>query len=492
MSSNKNQNKKTNHPATQNAEKGQTSKDTSSAKTAAQVQSAEKKTAETVNQTEKNATQQANKAKNTTSKSADSAVKKADAKPQGQPQDKSQAKPQSKPNNKAAEKPTQKADTQTTSHPQPPKKKGSLGTALALLLGVAGTGLGAYSFNELRTLKTNLGSTNNVGAQITSLSDKVSGLEKNTASADIKKQLAELAKQQTALKTAETRFNERVAQVEQMQKGLSQSVTKDIDSALKSRMGAVDTLLAKVKDIELGQQGLSKNLNQVNAGSQAINQAGMAKQEVGYLLRMASYKIQSEGDVAAATGLLKMAESKLLAANQGKTDALVDAIRDKLIQLSGVQTVDKNALIAELKTVSQSIAQLVVKPSGGQAQPIAPNIKDADSTWDKVKSAMMTGITYTPADPSKIDISAETVLIEKRLMQADIKTAEFAIQSRNKVLLGQSIQSVLDSLNQYFAADKTAKNIREKLTELSQSQLETALPDLSGLVKQFEKTQKIQ
>lgn len=432
--------------------------------------------------------------KPTTEKTAeqktDNQAKKAPEKPVSKEEKKTETKPQPTVSTKPTPQPAR------ASRAEEPQKKGSLGVALALLLGVAGTGLGAYSFNELRMLKTNIGGGSDIKTQLTGLTDKVSGLEKSANTAELKKQLAELTKQQAAVKEAEERFNERVSKVEQMQTGLSKSVATDIDTALKSRLGAVDTLLAKVKDIELGQQGLSKNLNEVTAAKKAAEAAGMQRQEVAYLLRMANYKLQNEGDVVAATGLLKMAENKLLAANDGQADKMVDTVREKLIQLSGVKVVDNDALIAELKAVSKAIPQLVVKTNkpaqsadtstdkGGKKA----EAKD-DSVFAQIGSVIASGVKYTPKDPSKIDISSETILIEKRLMQADIKTAELAIRSHNKVLLSQSLQSVKESLGKYFANDETANTINSKLTALSQSQLETVLPDLSDLAKQFQATQ---
>lgn len=371
--------------------------------------------------------------------------------------------------------------------PSEKKSGGGMLAGLALLLGVAGTGLGAYSFNELRTLKAGVGS--DVEAKISGLDGKIAELAKADPAAAVKGQLDELGSRQKAFAAAEERFNQRIAAVEQMQKGLSQSVKQDIDTALSAKMGAVDSLLAKVKDIELGQKGLTKNLSESNAAASAVNVVAMQQQEVGYLLRMADYKLQSEGDVLGASGLLKVAESKLLATNEGKADALVDAVREKIIQLSGVKPIDTNALVGQLKSISGDVANLQAKPTSAEkaAEPSAE--KTDDNALGKLTAIIASGVKYTPKDPSKIDVSAETVLIEKRLMQADIKTAELAVQSHNKVLLASSVQSMNDSLDKFFADDATAKSIRKALAAVSQSELETVMPDLSGLVKQFEATQ---
>ncbi len=426
-------------------------------------------------------------------KTAPESAKKTD-KGQGVAQNTANS-PRKQQNNSAKSTMKQSKPTPTLKKAEPQQKKGGLGVALALLFGVAGTGLGAYSFNELRSLKSGTSGTQEFGAQLQDLQKKVADLSQGGQSQDLAKQFADLQAQQKALQEAEAAFKQRISDVEQMQKGLSKSVKADIDSALQARMGGVDELLAKVKDIELGQQGLSKGLSQVNAGAQAVDAADMAQQEVGYLLRMANYKLQSEGDVLGATGLLKMAESKLQGSDASYASELVDAIRAKIIQLSGVKSVDTDALIADIKLVGQKIPQLVVKSSKPQKSADDANnvgVEEEKSVLGTIGSALASGVKYTPHDPSKIDISAETVLIEKRLMQADVKSAEFAVQSRNKVLLAQNIASLQQSLAKYFANDDTAQFINKKLNAISHSELDTTLPDLSGIVKQFETATRTQ
>lgn len=378
------------------------------------------------------------------------------------------------------------------------EKKGSNKVAgLALLLGVVGTGIAAYDFNEIRALKSAGDATATLTTQVNALDSKIATLGNKEAEAALAAQLETLVSQQKALKAAEERVNQRVDALEQMQNGLSKSVQSDIDNALKSRMSSVEALLAKVKDIELGQKGLSKNLSEVTAVGQAISSEGMTTQEVGYLLRMASYKLQSEGDVLGAKGLLTMAGDKLLAANKGKTDDMIDAIRAKIIQLDGVQPVDTNKLLGQLKEVSRSIAYLVVKTEDKTATAATDTTeKTADTEaaqssgfFGKIGDVIASGVKYTPNDPSKIDISAETILIEKRLMQADVRTAELAVQSRNETMLSESVRAINSSLDSYFADDKTAQSIKALLLQIESSKLKTSLPDVSELVKNYEKSQ---
>ncbi len=424
---------------------------------------------------------------------------KSEAKPNAKAEATAKKTEPKKPEVKKAE-PAKSANKAATKPKQiikkaPPEKKqsGKLGVSLAMLLGLVGTGLGAYSFNELRLLKDNVGDGASYSQKVSAAEAEINTLKTALASSGkevetLKGQLNALLGQEKMLVAGVKQFDARIAQVEQMQRGLGKAVKADVQKALDSRMTAVKTLLGKVKEIELSQKGLSKNLTEVSAAGQAVSASGVNKQEVGYLLRMANYKIQSEGDVHGATGLLKIAENKLLASNDGVVTPLVESVREKLIQLSGVKVVDEHALLSQLASVSQDIAQLNAKVTQATASSVSDNQSAAEKQGllDKVTSIVASGVKFTPKDPSKIDISSETVLIEKRLLQADVKTAELAVRSRDKVLLASSIQSIKAGVGKYFAADAVAQRIEQSLNAVLQSELNTVLPDLSGLVSQFE------
>lgn len=395
---------------------------------------------------------------------------------------------------KASQLAQQVPTSQSSLSPEPvPAVKKSGGLALlALFLGVAGTGLGAYSFNELRTLKAANSSTDYT-AKLTAIESQLKTLESLDADAT-QQQLTELLSQVKSLKAAETGFNERMAKVEQGQSGAVKNITSSVEQQLAVMGETVKAVQGEIDEVKLGQQGLAKNISSVTAGSESVSDSGMAKQEIGYLLRMADYKLVSERDVLGAAGLLQIAADRLLADNQGQTDTLVDAIRAKTIQLQGVKMTDENALVSQLGQVARDIPLLVVKSSAPASATAAVNApaateKTTDSVFDKLTSAITSGIKYTPKDPNQIDISAETILIEKRLLQADVKTAEFAIRSHNKTLLSESFRSIRDTLDKSFADDDNAKGIKQALTAIEQSELSVVLPSLSDVIKQFEQTQ---
>ncbi len=351
---------------------------------------------------------------------------------------------------------------------------------LALLLGIAGTGLGAYAFNEIRLLKSNV-SAGDIATKVATLTQQISSVE--AAQKDLGSQI------KSDIQAALAENVKKIDAVEKMQIRLDGQIKQQVDNALKTRLAQVESLLAKVKDIELGQQGLSKNLSEVTTATHTVSESGMLKQEAAYLLTMANYKAALEADAASAAKLLKVAENKLVAANDDTMNQLIDGIRTKQMQLSGVKQVDINPLIMELAEVSTAISQLSPKSQQSQqpASATEPSgtAKTEQGVLGKIGSVIASGVKYTPKDPSKIDVSAETALIEKRLMQADVKAAELAIRSRNDVLLKASIASIRNSLDKFFVADATAKAINEKLDNLSNSELKTVLPDLSELVKQF-------
>lgn len=387
---------------------------------------------------------------------------------------------------KAAEPAKQQSTTASPETTTPAaKKSGGAGVFLALLLGVAGTGLGVYSFNELRTLKA-AQSTNDYTAKLAAIESQLQELGKAGSG---EQQMSELLSQVKALKTAEAGISERITLVEQAQGGTAKNITQTVEQQLAAMDTKVKAVQEQIAGVKLGQQGLVKNISEVTAGSEAVTDSGVAKQEVGYLLRMADYKLASERDVTGAAGLLQMAADRLLAANQDQSNALIDAIRAKVIQLQGVTMTDENGLLIQLGQVARDIPLLVVKSDQSAVAAEATDEKSSDNALDKITSVIASGIKYTPKDPNQIDISAETVLIEKRLMQADVKTAEFAIRSHNKTLLSESFRSIRDTLDRNFADNETAQAIKVALAAIEQSELTVVLPSLSGLVKQFEQAQ---
>ncbi|PID61285.1 MAG: hypothetical protein CR974_04315 [Gammaproteobacteria bacterium] len=388
-----------------------------------------------------------------------------------------------KPAGSMAAKPAQPAPAQAAPEPA---KKGGLVPVLALLTGIAGTGLGVYNFDLMRKSNDN-SEVKALTAQVKTLEDKLAALNTGGNTQALEKKLsAQIAKATASAKADNGKFNQRLSAIEQTQNGLTKTLQGDVKATLDKRLAEINELLKKVDQMELTQKGISQNLRQAVAAGEAVTAEGMAKQEISYLLRMADYKVENEGDAESAAGLLEIAEKKLLLLNKGKSDKMVENIRQRYIQLRGVKAVDSNAIIADLRKLSATIPNLKAKPSEQVVETVKV-VEDKDGGMlATIGNAIASGVKYTPNDPSKIDISAETVLIEKRLMQADIRTAELAVRSENGVLLAETLSSLRAALDKYFADDATAKSIKATLANIEKQKLETVLPDLSSLAEQFD------
>lgn len=448
---------------------------------------ADKTDDKTTAQEEKVAAQESSATSNTKIEpSVDAATPKQQSKEKAQTTDRTAEKTSALNGDKTESANQQKATTMTEKTPPVTKKSGGAAVFLALLLGVAGTGLGAYSFNELRTLKASQSTTTDYATKLAAIESQLQELGKADNS---EQQISELLSHVKALKTAEAGLSERIALVEQTQGGTAKNISQTVEQQLAAMNTTIQSVQEQVAHVTLGQQGLVKNISEVTAGSEAVTESGMAKQEVGYLLRMADYKLASERDVTGAAGLLQMAADRLLATHQGQSNALIDAIRAKIIQLQGITMTDENGLLIQLGQISRDIPLLVVKSNQPTTDSATTTGAPSHNALDKITAVIASGVKYTPKDPNRIDISAETILIEKRLMQADVKTAEFAIRSHNKTLLSESFRSIRDSLDKSFADNETATAIKTTLTAIEQSELTVVLPHLSGLVKQFEQAQ---
>ncbi len=365
-------------------------------------------------------------------------------------------------------------------------KKGGLVPALALLTGIAGTALGVYNYDQIRRLGDSE-TTEALKTQIATLEEQVKSLSsanKAVSESAAKQVVAAISKAEQASKAQQDSVNQRLSKVEQLQNGLAKTLQGDLKNTLDQRLNEVNALLNKVDQMELKQKGIAQNLAQMVAAEDATSAEGMAKQEIAYLVRMADYKIVYEGDVISASGLLKIAEEKSLLLSKGQMNTKIKALQQAYQQLIGVESVSNETVVSDLKALAVQVNQLKpLEVDRGEGSSVPAH---ADGVWGKVETLLVTGgMKVIPGDPNDIDISAETGLIEKRFLQADLFTAELAVRSQNMALLKSSLKSVNTRLDKFFAADDNAKAIKKTLATIEHKKLKVTLPDLSDLVSQF-------
>ncbi len=369
-----------------------------------------------------------------------------------------------------------------------PAKKGGLVTVLALLTGLAGTGIGVYNYDLAR--KAHAGnSTAALEAKIAELEKKLGSVSADSAKAAteatqaIDAQVKEaLAKVSNAVKAEQEGVNKRLSQVEQLQNGLSKTLKGDLKNTLDKRLNEVSALLNKVDQIELTQKGISQNVQEMVAAKDALTAEGMAKQEISYLVRMAEYKTAYEGDVVSARGLLKIAKDKLLLLTKGQRDTRVGTLEQAIQLLDGVERESNDVVISQIKALAENVNKLKPKEIKGEGK----SISASDDTWGKIEMLLVSGgMKIIPGDPNNIDITAETGLVEKRFLQIDLFTAELAIRSQNLTLLGSTLDSINKRIDTFFAADDNAKAIKAAIDKIKTQRLKVTLPDLSKVVELF-------
>lgn len=399
------------------------------------------------------------------------------------------------------------ADAKTATQPplatldlHEPKKSGSGLAVLALLIGLAGAGGAGYLYQELTKLKaaqasmdqtTAINTANQANQNVTRLESSLQNLQ------------AELAKKtddkgQTALnqlKTLEQTINSFQGEVKNTQqnlrnefKQLAQASTnpegqkKLIDDAVNARLSEFSELLGKVQQLENEQQSITKSMAEAEAARQMLSSENIARQEIGYLLRVANYKLQLDGDIAGAIKLLKEAEIRDLALHPTADNPFLNALRDNIKTLEGLSKADLSYLLDTINTISNEVNTLNAKKV--DTSPLLVSAKPDGSFLSKVAYTLASGIKYTPKKTDEVSVSAETALLEKHLIQADLRQAALALRLHDATLFATQLKSISARLDTYFVADDALKKIKALLDTLSKAQTELAkpAPNLDALI----------
>ncbi|MBW6393104.1 uroporphyrinogen-III C-methyltransferase [Billgrantia antri] len=208
--------------------------------------------------------------------------------------------------------------------------------------------------------------------------------------------------------------------------------------------------------------------------------------EAAYLLRLASQRLQLEGDVEGAAALLRTADERLAEADNPALLSVRRAIASELSILAGVPEVDRTGLYLALNSVQERLAQLPLSreleeiparsgieeaPSGGwqdQLSRFGQELKDliVIRHHDEALEGLI-----APEQESYLRQSARLVL----------EQAQLALLEEEQALYEASLDKALTLVENYYDTESSeVQAVVERLQELKGEAIQPELPDISG------------
>ncbi|WP_428242586.1 uroporphyrinogen-III C-methyltransferase [Gynuella sp.] len=210
--------------------------------------------------------------------------------------------------------------------------------------------------------------------------------------------------------------------------------------------------------------------------SQGVTRYEWLLAEAEYLMRLSQQRLKLEQDAAGALSILQSADAVL---RDSRDAGLLDvraALADEMTALAAVTPVDTGGIYLKLASLSKQIQQWPVIP---QFEP-APAAPEQDSSW-------MSGLTqfirirehtenFQPATLGQFELN-RTILILK------LEQAQAALLKKNQPAFELALSQASLWLENYFMQRPQAQSIDNQLVELSQTQLNVALPKIGQSLK---------
>lgn len=213
--------------------------------------------------------------------------------------------------------------------------------------------------------------------------------------------------------------------------------------------------------------------------------------EIIYLVHLANMQLVIGHDPAAALKTLRFAQKQVPATQV----AFSNLLSTDISQLQSIESVDKNAIFADIAALNQSIQALSAIPS----QPVnkvekTASVDVAEKKWherivEHIKSIKNLFIIRRVKEPVTPLLDAQLEFAIKQNMYLQLSLAQWALMHHDEKVYQTSLQSVSNSLSQYFALTNETKPILEKIATLQKINIRPELPSLENILAMLSQTE---
>lgn len=207
--------------------------------------------------------------------------------------------------------------------------------------------------------------------------------------------------------------------------------------------------------------------------------------EVAYLLRIANHRLLMERDTEGALQLLHAADTILVELDDFGLYPVRARLADEILALQSVESNDVQGLYLRLEAVKGELERLPLKIPAyleARAQEQAPAVDTEATLWQRflAQFADYMRIRRVEGEVRPLLAPDEAVYLELNL-RLMLERAQLAALRREQVIYQQSLASAGDWLTEYLdAGEPRVKRMIGELEELARVNLNLTLPDISG------------
>ena len=211
--------------------------------------------------------------------------------------------------------------------------------------------------------------------------------------------------------------------------------------------------------------------------------------EAEYLLKLANQRVLVEKSARSAEGLMVEADNILTGLEDPDLFAIRKAIAADLAALRLINTIDVEGIYLQLVAMAAQVENIPYRPTrqalrinniAEESEPVSDN----NSFMGNVKrffSGLQHYIRIVEHDrPHPVLLPPDATQYLKQNLRLMLEKAQIALLREQQDIYIQSLMQADAWINEYFPPTDSSQSFRQQLVELSQREIEQALPDISN------------
>lgn len=344
--------------------------------------------------------------------------------------------------------------TQGSATPRGQLQAASVARLALLLATIAVLAVGYTIYEDWRTQRNLLLSSDIIEDSITNLAAQIDAS---------KQQLKGINAELEALALADSSADNSIEQL-----------ARDVDG----RMRLLDALPARTANLESA-------INAIQGNSDATHDTWLLG-EAAYYLQLANAQFQLAGNPELASLALGVADDRIAEIANPALTSIRMAIAEERAALGGMSMPDVEGITLELAAIARTVATLPMRRVERMAEPEAEELPaDADSfdrAWSSIKRATSGLVKHRTSDESIMPlVSPEAEYFLRTNLALQLQTARLALMRGEQSAYAASLADASDWMRTYFDVNRESVNTAlQAIASLREGMPDVTRPDISG------------
>ena len=223
--------------------------------------------------------------------------------------------------------------------------------------------------------------------------------------------------------------------------------------------------------------------------------------EAEYLMRVANHRLSLSRDTGTARSALILADQRLADTGDPGWNPVRDQLAREIAALDAAELPDSAGISARLNALAEQVPQLKLASAtlGGMPRAdVSVNVEPSTEgrTWDSLLDDLWAGFRDTVRirrndQPVAAMLAPDQQFFLYENLRLHLETARLGAARFDRKLYRDSLTTVGNWLNSYFAGDELTRAMHRQVTELAGIDIRPALPDISQSLRSLQVRRKL-